>query len=95
MMEPQGLGANNVMFTFIFLGLAVCVSFLIAFVEFMNRKQLLKKTSQTVWASARSNPVDVESRPNQQMEVRDKSYKKRGAATGNSMAADNPTQRRV
>ena len=55
MMEPQGLSTKNVMFTFIFLGLAVCVSLLIAFAEFsIGKKQLLKKTSQTAWAATRS-----------------------------------------
>ena len=44
MMEPQPLGANNVMFTFIWLCFAACVSFLVAVAEKCQANMWLRST---------------------------------------------------
>ena len=38
MIEAQPLGLNNVMFCFMFLGFGICLSIIIAMMEFMSRK---------------------------------------------------------
>ena len=48
MEEPQPLGANNVMFPFIWLAFGICVSFAIALAELIKRKFFGKITSSVI-----------------------------------------------
>ena len=46
--EPQPLGANNVMFLFIWLAFGICVSLVIALAELIKRKFFGKITSSVI-----------------------------------------------
>ena len=49
MLEPQPLGPNEIMFTFVLLGFAIFVSLLNAFAELINMKYFANKTSPMAW----------------------------------------------
>ena len=53
LLEPESLGASNVMSAFILLGFFLFLSIVIALLEFMNKKYFGHRTSSSAWPASK------------------------------------------